>query len=336
MIAHLRAAALNRPALRSLGALLSAALVVCMASAAKAAGGHGGDIVAFGHSVTVDAGQEVGGDLVVFGGNASVYGKVDGDAVVMGGSLYVDPQAEISGDTVAFGGAVDDRRAGHGRHRGSVEPPVPPVGAVPPVPETPPAPADVDGGGRSHGWLWFLVSTGLLTMLAFVFFPARTRMTLDDLAQRPLLAALIGFFWPVIFTVVIIALAITIVGIPLMPIAALAVGLAYLLGRAAIAVFVGRRMLEVAKVIEPSPLSTLLLGLVIITGVEAIVGLALGIILECALGALAIGAAALPLLRKRFIPIGPVAYAPQGAYPPHPQTFAPPPNPPPTGPPAVP
>ncbi|MBC5825918.1 MAG: hypothetical protein GIW99_01145 [Candidatus Eremiobacteraeota bacterium] len=328
---------------RAFGALTSAAAVVFGALAlfcahpALALSSHGGDIVAFGHSVTVAQGQEVAGDLVVFGGNASVYGKVDGDAVVMGGTLYVDPQAEIAGDTVAFGGAVDDRRAGHGRHRGTEESPIPPVPPVPPVAEQPSSPA-VDEGGPAHGWLWFLVSSALLTTLAFVFFPLRTRMALDDLAQRPLVAGLIGFFWPVIFTVVIVALAITIVGIPLMPVAAIAVGLAYLLGRAAIAVFVGRRIFEVAKVVEPSPLSTLLLGLVSITVIEASVPLWLGIVLEGALGALAIGAAALTVLRKRFIPLGPpIAYAPaHSPSQPRGQTFAPPPGPPPTGPPAVP
>ncbi len=305
-------------------AALSLGLIFCFAVSPVQARNHGsGDVVAFGHSVTISQDQEVSGDLVVIGGSASVYGKVDGDAVVMGGELYIAPEGQVDGDTIGFGGGVVDERSGvHGRHRNTVEPSPPPDESAGPV--------TTEDTGTS-GWLWFLSSAAVMTLLAFIFFPGRTRVTLDDLVQRPIVAAILGFFWPVIFLVVILALAITIIGIPLMPVACILVAVAYLLGRAAIAVFLGRRLFEVAKVVEPSPLATLVVGLLSITVFEAVVPLPLGIILEATLGTLAIGAVALGVVPKRFIPSTfPSAYAPR------PPIFTPPSAPPPPSPPAVP
>ena len=303
-------------------------LTLGMHDSAAARSHHGSDIVSFGHSVTVPAGQEVTGDVVVFGGSAYIYGKVDGDAVVMGGSLHIAPEGEVDGDTVAFGGGVDNQSTARnaGPHRPI--PPPPPAGAEPPVYPMPHIRHHMAAGGG--GWMSFLASTALLSLLAFMFFPLRTRMALDDLSLRPLVAAVIGFFWPVSLAVVLVALAVTVVGIPLIPVAVIAALAAYLLGRAAIAVLIGRRLFEIAKVVEPSPLATLLLGLLTITVIEAVVPLWMGLVLEACLGAVAVGAVTLTLLRKRF-PLGLPGTPIYTQQPP----FTPPAPAPPSGPPAV-
>jgi len=87
-------------------ALLLALLVAIPATPALANGDDEGRVV-FGEDVTVEAGEELEGDLVVFGGDVLVKegGRVDGDAAVIGGNVTVS--GEVDGDLVAIGGNVE-------------------------------------------------------------------------------------------------------------------------------------------------------------------------------------------------------------------------------------
>jgi hypothetical protein len=311
-----------------------ALLVFAMPSQASAKGG-GNDLVSFGNDVTVREGQEVKGDLVVFGGDAKVYGHVDGDAAVMGGDLYIAPTGQVDGSTVAFGGSVDNEssQAGSGKHKSPDN-----SGYVPPVPVVPPVP-DVGNGGdeTDHGpptaWYTLLTVLGILSLLAFAIAPGTVRILREELVRRPAVGTVVGFSWPFILVVVMIALAITVIGIVLMPAVMVAVIVAYFLGRATVAQLLGRRLFEVANVVEPAPLATAALGLVIITVVEALLPLWMGIVLEACVSCVALGAAMLPLLHGRSV----ASFQHAGGYAPPPTpVFTPPSPPPPSGPPAVP
>ena len=335
-------------AVLSAPALISAALtafvgLALFAAPASAAYGHSeGDRVVFGSSVVIPAGDEVKGDLVVMAGSAEVHGTIDGDAVVMAGSLYVAPEGVVKGDTVALGGSVDNESTS--KHSNSTTYPAPmptmtikPMPDFPSVQDTPFAGADQFDGRRV--WVELLIFLGIMTLLAFVFFPARTRMTLDHFLHKPALATVLGFTWPFTLAIVCVGLAVTVLGIVLIPVAVIAVGLGYLVGRAAIATFLGRRFFEYSKVVEPNPLSTLGLGLLIITVLEGIAPIWVGIVLESCLSALAIGAATLTLLNKESWPhLNAGAPPAPGTYagPPPGPMFAPPTPPPPPGPPAIP
>jgi hypothetical protein len=330
---------------RTPGMLLAAltALVGVAMYAAPAAAANGrseGDRVVFGSSVVIPAGDEVKGDLVVMAGSAEVHGTIDGDAVVMAGSLYVAPEGVVKGDTVALGGSVDNESTSkHSNSSGAV--PVPTMPSVPDLPsmrDTPFAGASDNFDGR-RAWVETLVFLGILTLLAFVFFPVRTKMTLDYFLHKPALAGVLGITWPFTLAIVCVGLAVTVLGIVLIPVAVIAIGLGYLVGRAAIATFLGRRFFEYSKVVEPNPLATLGLGLLIITVLEGIAPIWVGIVLEACLSALAIGAATLTLLNKENWPhMSAGTPPPPGTYagPIPSPVFAPPGPPPPPGPPAIP
>jgi len=64
---------------------------------------NAGDIVCFGCSARIIG---TAGDVVVFGGDVTVEGRVHGDVTVFGGSLNVSSGANVDGDAVAFGGGV--------------------------------------------------------------------------------------------------------------------------------------------------------------------------------------------------------------------------------------
>jgi hypothetical protein len=302
-------------------------------AAAPARASNGNDIVSFGNSVTVREGQEVTGDLVVFGGNAKVLGHVDGDAVVMGGDLYIAPSGQVDGSTVAFGGSVDNESkqpgSGHNRHHGII---VPPVITETPPPDESSQNTDLETHGPPTAWYTLLGILGILTLLAFAVAPGAVRTVRDEFLRRPLVGTVVGLCWWFILAAMMIALAITVIGIVLMPAVLVAVAVAYLVGRAALAQLLGRRLFEVANVVEPAPLATAALGIVIITVLEAILPLWIGIVLEALVSSIAIGAAMLPFLKSRQLtPIAPAGYM----APPTP-VFTPPSPPPPSGPPAVP
>lgn len=314
----------------------SALALLLLAATSPADAKQGNDLVSFGNDVTVREGQEVTGDLVVFGGNAKVYGHVDGDAAVMGGDLTIYPSGEVDGSTVAFGGSVDNQSSsannGSGRHHLRANP-------VPPVPVTPvaPVPDFNDNGNSDNGpptaWYTLLAVLGILSLLAFAIAPGTVRMLRDELVRRPVLGTVVGFSWPFILVVVMIALTITVIGIVLMPAVVVAVVVAYLVGRATVAQLLGRRLFDVANAVEPSPLATAAVGLVIITAVEALLPLWMGIVLEACVSCVALGAAMLPLLHPRQV----ASFSHGAGYTPPPTpVFTPPSPPPPSGPPAVP
>lgn len=66
------------------------------------------DIVKFGESVFVAKDELVRGDLVIFGGNAMLEGRVGGNVVVIGGNIRARSGAVIKGDAVVIGGMLDE------------------------------------------------------------------------------------------------------------------------------------------------------------------------------------------------------------------------------------
>jgi len=309
--------------------------LLLLAATSPADAKDGKDLVSFGNDVVVREGQEVTGDLVVFGGNAKVFGHVDGDAAVMGGDLYIAPSGEVDGSTVAFGGSVDNEsssaNSSSGRHHMRANP-VPPEPVVP----VPPIPDNTDNSNTDNGpptaWYTLLAVLGILSLLAFAIAPGTVRMLRDELVRRPVLGTVVGFSWPFILIVVVIALTITVIGIVLLPAVVVAVVVAYLVGRATVAQLLGRRLFDVANAVEPSPLATAAVGLVIITAVEALLPLWMGIVLEACVSCVALGAAMLPLLHPRQV----ASFSHAGYAPPPTPVFTPPSPPPASGPPAVP
>ena len=69
---------------------------------------EGDAIVKVAESVFIPADEVVAGDVVVFGGNAIIEGKVAGSVVVLGGEIRARRGAEIKGDVVAIGGTIEE------------------------------------------------------------------------------------------------------------------------------------------------------------------------------------------------------------------------------------
>lgn len=308
-------------------ALLAACFVVAAPKAALAysSGDSSGDdvVVLGGQHEVIREGQEVAGDLVVIGGSADVYGTVDGDAVALGGRIYIAPQGHVDGSLVNLGGVIDNRsNQPQGRGGRHVTPPV----------ETPtPEAVESSTPWYQDSWNTFFFFDALLVLIAFLLFPNRTRNVGEHLADHPVMAGVLGFFSPIIFAVVVVALAITIVGIPLIPVAILATVAGYLLGKAAIAEFIGIRLLEVFKVAQPRPAAAVALGLLLLFVLSAATGW-IGLVIFFCVAALSIGSSLYMLTRTAQT----YRRTPTVTPPTAPTTFSPPVDPSRMGPPAVP
>src|SRR5579872_1186667 len=299
-------------------------------AAASASSDSSDDMVVFGGHQVVQAGQEVNGDLVVLGGSADVYGTVHGDAVAIGGRIYVAPQGVIDGSFVSLGGFIDNESTTtpHTRTHVPHHTIVPPVMPMPT--EAPVTPDESSSGG---GWTTFVLVDAVLVLLGFLLFPVKTREALGHLLENPLIAGVVGFFSPIILALVLTALAITVIGIPLIPLVLILTAIGYLIGKAALAEFLGTRLFEIARVQVPAPLASLLVGLVVLT-VVSLFGWE-GIVIYFCIAAIAFGTAFYGFgravnNRRRFSTLPP---SPPPSPAPH--EFAPPAGPAPTGPPAV-
>ena len=164
-------------------------------------------------NVTVGGGERIAGDVVTLSGNIDVSGTVEGDVVALGGNVLVRPGARVTGSVVAAGGEVELEG---GLVEGEiVETVLRATEVAPPVRGSPVV--------LALAWAGVLAVIGLVALLL-------ARRNLERVAEavrvrfgRSFLTGMIGqlAFFPALL-VIIVVLAITIVGILVIPIALVA------------------------------------------------------------------------------------------------------------------
>jgi hypothetical protein len=205
---------------------------------------HGG--LYFG-SVIVEPGQVVRGDLTVIGGDATIEGVVDGNVTVIGGTPYEGPGAIITGHVDTIGGDV--------------------AGAMAPWS----APMFYHRGWTGDYRIFWHVAWDLVVVLFFLVFPLRTRMALDRLERHPGLCAAVGLIGWIAVLPLALLLLLTILLIPLIAVEGVLLTAAVFLGKAALALLVGRRLCEVlSPSTTPTPFLALIVGLALITAAELV------------------------------------------------------------------
>ncbi len=167
---------------------------------------------------SVTAGERVSGSIAAWHGTLDVAGHVDGSAVAVGGDVVIHPGAVIGGDALSVGGKV--RNEG-----GTVEGEMRSISAltVGPIPATPPRDAAQTtrrSVSLAVGWYLVLAVIGLAVVLF-------ARGNLETIADRirgdfthSFLYGLAGQILLVpAFVAMLVALAITIIGLVLIPFA---------------------------------------------------------------------------------------------------------------------
>lgn len=216
--------------------MMAAALVVSPAVAGEA------DRVAIGHDVTVAAGEDLDGDVVVIGANAHVDGTVRGDVVVIGGTLHLGPSARIDGDAVHLVGKL------HQAATASVVGSTVGVDGAVPDPEVLAGRLDGHGAQKTTGFgagstalrvgriVAWAASSACLVVLGLLFlstWPERSRNLRRTVEAAPGASLMVGGLVSAGLFLLLILLGLTIVGFlgwPLILLAATAVWLAGITG----------------------------------------------------------------------------------------------------------
>jgi hypothetical protein len=212
----------------AVGLLLSLALIQ------PAAAGGDPQRVGFGQPMRVDAGERVD-TIVTIGGDLTVNGDVEDDAVVIGGNLELGPEARVGGDAVAVGGTIiapdsatilGDRvevSGTYGREVGEYEMTIEPL-------------------ATSIGTFIQVVASFLISALILAFVPRRVRGVAEHMRARPGRAFLFGLAILLLFLPLLGALTISIVGIPLIPVAFMLLALVIVFGMTALGLRIGYAM----------------------------------------------------------------------------------------------
>lgn len=181
---------------------------------------NNGDAVAIFGNVTVDG--TLRGDAVAVFGSVTVRGEIDGDVVAVLGTVRVRDNGVISGDTVGIGGGVE--KGPNAVIRGEIADVSTPFslgrhGLIPRV-----------GFGDMMGLFVIYAFACLVVLIA----PDRVRMMTETIREKTARKLVIGsavlFLYFPAFAVVCVLLAITIVGILLIPFVAVAAPIIFFVG----------------------------------------------------------------------------------------------------------
>ncbi len=211
--------------------------------------GHGemlnGNLLIIGGAADLQEESDVIGDVVLIGGTLQVSGKVSGSLVSIGGVIDLNERAEVQGDLVTLATVV--HRSPSARVVGQVI-----TGLHIPQPFSLPSrvqmPQVSDLGIRfSPLWnvTWFLLRTFLwsaLALLVVMFMPNATQRVTRALVAQPILSGGLGLFTALVSPFLLLAIAITILLIPISLVGALVLALAWAFGRIALGLEVGRRL----------------------------------------------------------------------------------------------
>jgi hypothetical protein len=197
--------------------------------------------------VVVEPGQTVDGDLTVLFGDATIAGTVNGDVTVIGGAAEERPGAMITGQVNMFGGDLTNN-------------------VVPWAPRH----AIGDALGADVSVLW-RIAWDVVVLLVFLIFPIRTRIALERLERHPGLCAGVGLLGWVAVLPLAGLLLVSLLLIPLIPVEVAALVIAVFIGKAALSLMVGRRLMEMINASQTAtPLASLVAGLVLLTAAELV------------------------------------------------------------------
>jgi uncharacterized RDD family membrane protein YckC len=223
-------------------------------------------VIVFGDATIDGAVKE---EVVVVGGDARINGKVGENVVAVLGQVILGPQSEVGGDVVGVGGGVD--RAEGAKVGGEI------------------VPVDISGVGgfklqglRSFirycvlelrplsfkvGWVWWVAGAFLLGyVLLCLAFPRGVEAGMVALEEKPALSLLLGILAKPLVGIIALLLAITGIGVIVVPFLLAGLFVAAFFGKAAVMRYLGHqfgRQLHTDQL--QRPIIALLLGAAILT-----------------------------------------------------------------------
>ncbi|MDK2930350.1 MAG: hypothetical protein PWR07_481 [Bacillota bacterium] len=244
-----------------------------------------GDVVSLGNRVTVDG--RVRGNAVSIGSMVEVNGEVDGDVVSVGSTVFLGDNARVGGDVTSIGGSV--QRSPGAIVRGSIH-----SGGIP---------FRFDFRGVTwpmrwrpwhmswayFGFMWILRLVGalVLALVIVAIWPNHVAAVGASVETKLGRAVVIGLVAWLLFVPGMILLAITLIGIPLVPVWILFYVAAAAFGHAAVSVVVGDRVGRLANA-NMTILVKVLVGALVLAALGLVPGL--GAVVAIAVAVIGLGA----------------------------------------------
>ncbi|MDD5422304.1 MAG: hypothetical protein WC592_07180 [Candidatus Omnitrophota bacterium] len=230
--------------------------VILMLLSPEPAFAKGQNIIKIYEDTEISEGMDVD-DVVSVGGNITVSGRVGNSVVAVGGSVVLKPGAYVGGQVVAVGGEVvkDASAAVAGRITQVYMPNFIPSAAT----------------FLKGGWITLWATISLLTLLGFLglailltaLIPEHMGTAVNALERSFVKMLLWGVLWTILIVPVAVLLAISIVGVILIPLEILLAALALIIGYIAAAIYIGKNILLSFKKIPP-PFVDVVLGILIL------------------------------------------------------------------------
>lgn len=261
------------------------------------------DITIFGDELEIEEGATVDGDVLVFGGNATLAGTINGnvsvmggnielsgpitgDLVMFGGNVEITGAADVSGECVLVGGNIsDDEGLLHCASFGdSSDLRFPPFAGIPGIPtrpgvapESPAAPPiriDHNNGGIGAA-IGRSLALGLLALVVAALFPGQLNQISDVISQRPAVSGTVGLLTAVavpslmallgLVSALLVIVCIGFLGFPIIVLMAVALGAAAILGWISVGNLLGRRLAAGLKLNNRNLTTTAALGTIVLT-----------------------------------------------------------------------
>jgi hypothetical protein len=253
-----------------------------------------GSIIVVGGRVDMREGSRVRGDVVSLGGDSTIDGRIDGGLVVVGGTLELQSNATVLGDLVTFGASVSQAEGASvlGQRVDGLRWDVPPIRIEPRV-SRPWVSAErwrspdllfADLFGSLVRWVARTFTLMALGVVLILVLPKQTTLVGQTVSTFPLPSAGVGLLTFVVLLFVVPLLVIICIGIPVVVLLAVAFVAALLLGRVAIGAVIGERLLSALKVEQSQPLLDVVVGIGLVELLTAVpcLGWLLGWILALA------------------------------------------------------
>ena len=241
---------------RRLSIFSIAVIAIIMLSGTSLAFAKEESIIKFNKDIEISKEMAVD-DVVAVGGNITISGRVKNSAVAVGGSIFLKPGSFVGGEVVVVGGSlVQDEGSEIAGKVTHVDMPnfLPSINTF-----------------MKGGWITLWAAVGILALVGFLglaillsaLIPEHMGTVVNALEKSFANMLLWGIFWTILIVPIAVLLAISIIGIILIPLEILLAALAFIIGYIAAAVYIGKNILLSFKKIPP-PFVDVIVGIIIL------------------------------------------------------------------------
>jgi len=236
--------------------LAGVCLAFALVSVATCAFAKGEDVVRFYRDAVIAENMDVN-DVVVAGGSVTVFGRVERNITALGGFVILKPGSYVGGEIVSIGGEVIKEPGAELAGRATTIY----------MPHFIPSFATLLKGGWLAMWatISVLVLVGFLglAILLIALIPDHMKTIVKSLEVSFGMMMLWGVIWMVLIVPIAALLAISIIGVILIPVEILLVVLALIIGYIAVAVLIGKHILA-SFMKKPLPFIDAVLGIIVL------------------------------------------------------------------------